>query len=87
METENQNIARSARVVFVIVRLYHFHHNFLVEWSAMSTPFTTDHFLVEWSAMSTPFTTDHFLVRVTSLRNGLHFPTTQCACAEFEDFA
>jgi hypothetical protein len=22
-----------------------------------------------------------------SLQNGLHLPTTQCACAEFEDFA
>jgi hypothetical protein len=25
--------------------------------------------------------------RALSLRNGPHLPTTQCACAEFEDFA
>jgi hypothetical protein len=28
----------------------------------------------------------HNSERAMSLRNGMHLPTTQCACAEFEDF-
>jgi hypothetical protein len=33
------------------------------------------------------FVDDDNFKREMSFRNGPHLPTTQCACAEFEDFA
>jgi hypothetical protein len=42
---------------------------------------------VAWQNPRNPHMRIGWFERALSLRNGSHLPTTQCACAEFEDFA